>query len=103
VLWHIVRFRFSPEVKEDDRRELAEALAALPDRIAELRFARVAPSIDEPDVLGLLTGFDDLAGLEVYRDHPAHVPVVTRARELCAEIVRLDVETDDPPAALPRR
>jgi hypothetical protein len=102
VLWHIVRFRFAEGTAEADRRALLDDLAGLVDHIAELRFVRVAPSIEEPDVIGLISGLDDAEALAVYRDHPAHLPVVARARELCSEITRLDVMTDDPGDALPR-
>lgn len=102
MLWHIVRFRFAPDTDDAARAELAASLAALPDHIEELCFARAAPDLDEPDVLGLLTGFDDMAALDAYRNHPAHLPVVALARELCQEIVRLDLVTDDPPDALAR-
>jgi hypothetical protein len=101
VLWHIVRFRFTEGAGSGEREELAMALSGLVDEIDEVRFLRVAPSIDEPDVLALLSGFDDEAGLAVYRDSPAHLPVVARARELCSEVVRLDFVTDDPVDALP--
>jgi len=86
VLWHIVRFRFPADVDPAARADLEARLAGL----------------DDPQVTGLLTGFADEAALAVYRDHPEHVPVVARARELCEDIVRLDVVTDDPPDALPR-
>jgi hypothetical protein len=102
VLWHIVRFRFRPDVDQADREALARSMAGLADTIDELRLVRVAPSVDEPDVLGLITGLDDADALAAYRDHPDHLPVVARARELCEEIVRLDVVTDDPADALPR-
>jgi hypothetical protein len=101
LLWHIVRFRFSPDASEEARGQLREALDALPEEIPELRFARAAPSIDEPDVLGLLSGFDDAAGLAAYQVHPAHLPVVERVRELCDEVVRLDVLADAPEDLLP--
>lgn len=101
MLWHVVTFRFRSDAREQERDELADALAELIESIDELRFVRVAPAIDEPDVLGLLTGFDDEAALAVYRDHPAHQPVVSLARELCADVRRLDILTADPSDALP--
>ncbi len=100
MLWHIVKFRFAEDAASGEREELAMALAGLVGEIDELRFVRVAPSIDDPDVLALLTGFDDEAGLAVYRDHPAHLPVVARAGELCADVIRLDFLTEDPVDAL---
>lgn len=102
MLWHVVKFRLRSEVSADDRAELVRMLAGLADAIPEVRFLRVSDSINEPDVVGLLTGFDDEDALRAYAVHPAHVPVVERAREL-AEITRLDVRTDDPPDALPRQ
>jgi hypothetical protein len=93
VLWHIVKFRFHPEVPDADRADLALRLEGMSSSIAELRALHVAPSIDEPDVLGLITCFDDAAALAVYADHPAHTPAAARGRELCAEIIRLDMET----------
>lgn len=101
MLWHVVTFRFRPGVGDQERDELADALAELIESIDELRFLRVAPAIDDPDVLGLLTGFDDEAGLAAYRDHPAHQPVVARAKELCADVSRLDIVTSDPSHVLP--
>lgn len=102
MLWHIVRFRFAGDVEDGERVAFEDSLRGLAGRIDDLRLLRVARAVDEPDVTGLITGFADEAGLGNYRDHPAHVPVVARARELCAEITRLDVATADPPDALPR-
>lgn len=103
VLWHVVKFRLRPEVGPGDRAAFERMLADLAGAVPSLRFVRVAPSVDEPGVVGLLTGFDDADGLEAYKVHEAHLPVIARARELSAEIVRLDVETPDPPDALPLR
>jgi hypothetical protein len=93
VLWHIVKFRFRPEVSAADRTDFAHRLEGMDESIAELRAVHVAPSVDEPDVLGLITCLDDEAALAVYADHPAHVPVADRGRELCEEIIRLDMVT----------
>ena len=93
---------FAPAHTEADRVAWERSVVALTETIPEIRLARVARSVDEPDVTGLIIGFDDEHGLAVYRDHPDHVPVVARMRELCAEVTRLDIVTDDPPASLPR-
>lgn len=99
MIWHIVRFDLG-SLDEATRREVEADLAAL-DRIPEVRWLRVARDVDEPTVTGLLTAFDDYAGLEAYRVHPEHLPVVARIRSLGIPAVRLDVATDDDPAALP--
>lgn len=101
MLWHVVKFRLRPDVDEAQRAEFTDLLNGLAGAIEPLRFIRVAASIDEPDVVGLLTGFDDVAGLETYKIHAAHVPVIRMAQALSAEIVRLDMETADPSNALP--
>jgi len=101
VLWHVVKFRLHPEISAVERTEFEQLLAGLAGQIPSLRFVRVAASIDESDVVGLLTGFDDVAGLEAYKVHAAHVPVIERTREIATEVVRLDVETPDPSDALP--
>lgn len=97
MLWHIVRFHFPETVDDADRRALERDMAGLADVIDEVVWLAVARSVDEPHVTGLLTVFADEDGLAVYRDHPRHTPVVARARELCDEIVRLDVEAGTPP------
>lgn len=102
MLWHIVRFDFPDDVDPDARASLEadlEGLASIP----EVRLVRVARDVADPQTTGLITGFDDVAALEVYREHPDHVPVVQRAREMCESITRLDVVTDDDPTALARR
>jgi hypothetical protein len=100
VLWHIVKFRFSEGGTEEDRVAAEEGLRGLAGQIPGLRFVRVARSLDEPDVTGLITGLDDADALAIYRTHPAHVPVARRAAELSSEIVRLDLETPDPADSL---
>ncbi len=91
MLWHIVRFRFPSDVEEAERRALEDALAGLQDQIGEIDYLAVGRDIDDADVTGLVTAFADEAALAIYREHPQHVPVVSRARELCEEIQRLDI------------
>lgn len=101
MLWHVVKFRLKPDVDDARRAEFEQSLRGLAGVVESLRFVRVAPSVDEPDVVGLLTGFDDVEGLEAYKTHPAHLPVIALAREVSADVVRLDMPTPDPGDALP--
>lgn len=96
MLWHIVRFEFRADVDDDERRALERDLESLGEAIDEVAWLAVSRSVDEPAVTGLLTCFADSAALAVYRDHPRHVPVVERARALCTDLVRLDVEAGTP-------
>lgn len=96
MLWHIVRFRFPPTVDEAARRALERDLAHLENAIDEVVWLAVSRDVEEPAVTGLLTLFPDEQALAAYRVHPEHTPVVERARALCDEIVRLDVEAGTP-------
>lgn len=54
---------------------IVEALRALPDEIPELRAYDVGVDLglDDGNATIVVVGdFDDVAGYEVYRDHPAH-------------------------------
>lgn len=103
MLWHIVTFRFPSDVSDGERRAWEASVAALPDTIDEIRCLRIARSIDDPAVTGLIAGFEGARSLAIYRDHRHHLPVVARSRELCSDISRLDIETADEPDILPRK
>jgi hypothetical protein len=99
MLYHIVRFTFPPDVDETARARLEDDLASLAEHIEQVRWLEVERDLEDPLVTGLLSAFDDEAGLAVYRDHPAHLPVVATARELSERIDRLDVVAEGGPAA----
>jgi hypothetical protein len=99
MIWHVVRFDFAG-VDDATRAEVEASLAAL-DGLDEVAWLRVGRDLEEPTVTGLLTAFADEQALAAYRVHPRHVPVVQRIRELGVAVTRLDVTTDDDPAALP--
>lgn len=103
MLWHVVKFRYKTEIDQTRRAAFEQMLRDLAGVIETLRFVRVGASIDEPDVLGLLTGFDDAEGLEAYKVHPAHLPVIAEAKAISADITRLDMFTGDEPGILPLR
>lgn len=97
MLWHIVRFQFSDDVDDGERRALEHDIAALAGTIDEVAWLAVARDVDEPAVTGLLTLFHDAGALATYREHPRHVPVVERARALCESISRVDMQAGVPP------
>lgn len=98
MIWHIVRFHFRADVDDAERRTLERDIQALAEVIDDLVWLAVARDLDDAAVTGLLSLFDDEAGLAAYREHPQHVPVAQRARALCQEITRLDVEAGSPAA-----
>lgn len=98
MLWHIVRFDCGhlDAADRDDLEAQLRGLVAL-DVVRGLRLAR---DVDDPAVTGLLVALDDRDALAIYRDHPDHLPVVARVRELGVGATRLDVVTDDDPGVL---
>lgn len=95
MLRHIVIFRFKPEIIEADRQAFLEMLRGLPEKIAEIKsfeagfdVVRAPRSFD----LALVTSFDDLAALERYAKHEHHLPVVERAKVICAQVAAVDYE-----------
>lgn len=43
--------------------------------------------------IALIARFDDMAGYEVYRDHPIHHPVLAHTREAAEVIIAVDFES----------
>lgn len=102
MLWHIVKFIYRPDVSDDERTAAEDAIRGLPGLVEEIAFQRLARSVDEPGVSAVVVGFADAAAMEAYNAHPAHVPAAQRIDGLCAEVVRVDIVTDDEPGDIPR-
>ncbi len=94
MITHVVLFKFKEE-SEGEMEGVLNSLRALYGVVPSLRglsvgrdVVRARRSYD----MGLIARFDDLAGLEAYRKHPAHVAVAGRLNELCSSIVAVDFE-----------
>jgi hypothetical protein len=98
VIWHVVRFELGG-LDDPTRREVEAGLAGLAD-LDVVAFLRTSRDVEDPDVTGLVVGLADEAALAAYRDHPDHLPVVRRVRELGVPVTRLDLATDDDPTVL---
>ena len=83
MIQHIVLFKLNEFENEDQkavvRKKITHALLPLKDKIEELKFIQVGqnfelmtPSYD----IGLITHFETLSDLEIYRVHPEHLKVV---------------------------
>jgi hypothetical protein len=83
MIQHIVLFKLNEFENEDQkavvRNKIKQALLALKDKIGVLRFIQVgqncelmSPSYD----IALITHFETLSDLEIYRVHPDHLKVV---------------------------
>ncbi|WP_353661233.1 Dabb family protein [Hydrogenimonas sp. SS33] len=94
---HIVMFRFKDENKAANIEKVKAMLEALPGKIPSLRsmevgvdFSRSERSMD----LVLTSTFDDKAGLESYRVHPAHQEVVAFIKEVTQQSRVVDYEKE---------
>ena len=94
---HTVLFKLkdfdSPFAKKEAIERLSKALLDLKNKISELRHIEVnqhytldAPSFD----VCLITHFDNIADLDVYRVHPEHLKVVDIVKELTTERAAVD-------------
>ena len=88
MIAHVVMFRPRPDLSDANRLGLGEVLTAALREIPSIRRARVGRRVmhgrayeqlmrtDYP--YAALLEFDDLAGLQAYLEHPAHVQLATR-------------------------
>ena len=93
MLRHIILFKFKETASPSDRDGLKAMLEALPAQIDVIRefqvgydIIRAARSYD----MGLVSTYDDQDSLAIYAKHPAHLPVVDRAREICESVIAVD-------------
>ena len=110
MIAHLVLFRPRPELREDERRALADALTAALRTIPSIRRARVGRRVthgrsyerlmrvDYP--FAALLEFDDIAGLQAYLEHPAHEALAARFFQTFEEALMYDFELKDGEAAV---
>lgn len=92
---HIVMFRFKAETTEDERAAFLVMLRRLPLQIPEIidfeagrDVMRLSRSFD----LALVASYADLAALDRYTKHEAHLPVIERSRQICEQVASVDYE-----------
>src|SRR3954470_4283774 len=88
VISHVVLFRPKPDLPQPDRDGLLAAFTRAVHEIPDVRAVRVGRRVlhgagyeqSAPDVADFLIviDFDDLAGLQAYLRHPAHVELGAR-------------------------
>lgn len=94
MLTHIVLFKLkdrSPNSMAATRAQL-ESLAG---GIETLRGIEVGTDIVRSERsydLALITRFDDMAGYQVYRQHPLHLPVLAHIQDAAESVIAVDFE-----------
>jgi hypothetical protein len=105
MLFHVVLFKPRPELSIADRAELVEALEDALRRIPSIRRFNVGRRVKhgagyealmsvELDYAAVLE-FDDLAGLQAYLEHPAHVALGRRFMQSLASSAIYDYQMHD--------
>jgi len=94
---HIVMFKLNNKTRENmDAAVLA--LEGMKEKIEILKFIEVGTDITQSERscdIVLTTHFDNIESLKKYSAHPMHKPVIEIMRNLCANIMAVDYETDN--------
>jgi hypothetical protein len=92
MLRHVVIWSMS-EGHRDELDDVLTELRELPGKIEEIEGLSAGPLLNESGFdAALCVDVADSDALERYRSHPAHQPVLTRLREVAAELVAADYE-----------
>ena len=96
---HVVLFKLKEYSSVEEKKEVLDQfeakLLALKGLIAELKFIEVGKHylIDSPSYdLSLITHFDSIEDLDVYRVHPEHLKVVDFVKEITVDRAAVDYE-----------
>ena len=93
MLTHVVLFKFKAETTAVQAAQLEAGLRGLPAAIDDIREFRVGRDVVRSERsydLALVSAFDDLAAMQRYQVHPAHLEVVALVKTLCAGVVAVD-------------
>jgi hypothetical protein len=94
MLFHLVSFKYKPEIAEDarqDHRDKLRGLASL-NMVFDLKVGRDVVGSARSYDTGLLVMFRDRPALDAYQKDPQHVPVAQLGVRLCDHIVAVDFE-----------
>ncbi len=95
---HVVLFKLNEYPEEEKKKVIAEMkslLEALKDKIEELKFIQVGVNYQLKSRsfdIALITHFNSLEDLDIYRDHPEHIKVVEKIAGWAASRAAVDFE-----------
>ncbi len=93
MLNHLVLMKFKPGVSESDIDNLEVALDDLPNVIVEIQmyeFGRDILHTTRSYDFAIVSLFANQEALQRYQQHPAHLAVGKRLKELCDQIITVD-------------
>ena len=94
MIKHIVMFKLATKNPSTVEKAVA-ALESLRDGIETLRFLEIGVDYfgsDRSYDIILVTHFENNEGLETYRHHKVHAPVIKTMKELCSNSITVDYE-----------
>ena len=101
MIEHVVLWKFADAaegaLREQNIASAREQLLALPAVISEIKFMQVGRDVCHTDAsydMMLVTRFESMDDLNVYRVHPAHVAVAAFIGRVTVARVALDAELD---------
>ena len=100
MIQHVVMFKFKPDVKDSDIEEFEKAIDALPHKIAEIQALESGRNIFRSERsydFALVSVFADMEALQRYQNHPDHLLVVSKVKEICSKVGSVDFETGSIP------
>ena len=93
MLNHIVLMKFKAGVKEADIIDIEKSLNDLPNRIVEIHsyeFGRDIIRSERSYDFALISLFANTESLQRYQNHPDHLVVVEKLKNLCDSILTVD-------------
>jgi len=94
MVQHLVLFRFKPETKGqlDEAVRRVRSMLGVVEVIRDLKVGKDVLHSGRSYDLGVAATFDDRSALEVYDNHPAHLPVKKFLAPLFDQAVSVDFE-----------
>lgn len=95
MLKHIVMLKFKKSASDSAITEVEKGLGGLPAVIPEImkfEFGRDVLRSERSYDFALVSEFENLDKLELYRVHPAHQKVLMKLKEICDSILIVDFE-----------
>lgn len=95
MIKHVIVIKFKDGITEEDKNRLEEMLGKLPSLIPEIRgfiFGQDVVRSERSYDFALVSDFDNLNTLDVYRKHPEHVKVLQHVRAISEQIIAVDFE-----------
>lgn len=98
TIHHIVLFTFKPEVTPEQRQNVRNCISALPSQIPAIQSLVTGETVFNPLGHGYDEGvifvFENLAKLNEYRSHTAHLDYQGLARPLTEGILIFDIDSE---------